>query len=88
MASAGFTALPPDMPLFPHAACHTLLPTPPPSRRRRGRPSLPPDERVRRIKACKEAWKLRNYEYYRKQIATIQKRKLMALRAQKEASPE
>jgi hypothetical protein len=40
---------------------------------RRGRPSLPPEERLRRIKACKEAWAQRNLATLRRIQAEYQR---------------
>ena len=45
-----------------------------PVRRRVGRPSLPPEERLFRKRASKKAWKERNYEYVIRQITEIQRR--------------
>ena len=45
-----------------------------PLRRRVGRPSLPPEERLKRKRASKKAWQARNYEYVKRQCAEIQRR--------------
>ena len=45
-----------------------------PMRRRVGRPSLPPDERLRRKRASKKALQARNYEYVKLQLAEIHRR--------------
>ena len=45
-----------------------------PMRRRVGRPSLPPDERLKRKRASKKAWQARNWEYVKHQCAEIQRR--------------
>ena len=43
-------------------------------RRRVGRPSLPPEERLLRKRASKRAWRERNSEYVKRQLAEIQRR--------------
>ncbi len=45
-----------------------------PLRRRVGRPSLPPEERLFRKRASKKAWKERNYDYVIMQQAEIKRR--------------
>ena len=45
-----------------------------PLRRRVGRPSLPPEERLFRKRASKKAWQARNWEYVKRQCAEIQRR--------------
>ena len=45
-----------------------------PMRRRVGRPSLPPEERLKRKRASKKAWQARNYERVKQQCAEIQRR--------------
>ena len=45
-----------------------------PMRRRVGRPSLPPEERLKRKRASKKAWQARNWEYVKRQCAEIQRR--------------
>ena len=45
-----------------------------PMRRRVGRPSLPPDERLKRKRASKKAWQARNWDYVKRQCAEIQRR--------------
>ena len=45
-----------------------------PLRRRVGRPSLPPEERLLRKRASKRAWRERNSEYVKRQLAEIQGR--------------
>ena len=45
-----------------------------PMRRRVGRPSLPPEERLKRKRASKKAWQARNYEYVKRQCAEILRR--------------
>ena len=45
-----------------------------PMRRRVGRPSLPPEERLFRKRASKKAWQARNYEYVKLQLAEIHRR--------------
>ena len=45
-----------------------------PLRRRVGRPSLPPEERLKRKRASKKAWQARNWDYVKRQCAEIQRR--------------
>ena len=45
-----------------------------PMRRRVGRPSLPPEERLFRKRASKKAWQACNWEYVKRQCAEIQRR--------------
>ena len=45
-----------------------------PLRLRVGRPSLPPDERLKRKRASKKAWQARNWENVKRQSAEFQRR--------------
>ena len=45
-----------------------------PMRRRVGRHSLPPEDRLKRKRASKKAWQVRNWEYVKHQCAEIQRR--------------
>ena len=69
-AAAAYTAAQASTPEHPPQMTITFTPV----LRRVGRPSLPPDERIRRVKASKKAWQERNAEYVRIQIAEIQRR--------------
>ena len=71
IAAAAYTAAQTSTPEHPPQMTITFTPV---LLRRVGRPSLPPDERIRRVKASKKAWQERNAEYVRIQIAEIQRR--------------